>query len=295
MWRALKKRKLTINMRVATLIAAGHDAQAQQDWSDFLISVGENSFGPEGAKFVVPEDMLHKSNDPRDLVHDVFGDIKNDPACRTPEHLQKRAILTSKNTDVDGINHICIEGWPGNVFTSLSSDQTVEIDEASLYPTEFLNSLRPQGMPSHCVQLKKGMPFILLRNLNAAQGLANGTRLSCTSFPGSGRVIQARVLTGPKAGNEVLIPRIKLIPSTKELPFNFSRLQFPIRPCFAMSINKDQGQTLERVGIFLPTPVFSHGQFYVALSRSGQRSGISIMLPEGNTTANVVWKDVLGD
>ena len=36
-----------------------------------------------------------------------------------------------------------------------------------------------------------------------------------------------------------------------------------------MTIHKAQGQTLERVGVFLPSPCFSHGQLYVAASRVG--------------------------
>ena len=34
-----------------------------------------------------------------------------------------------------------------------------------------------------------------------------------------------------------------------------------------MTINKALGQTLDRVGIYLPQPVFGHGQLYVARSR----------------------------
>ena len=42
-----------------------------------------------------------------------------------------------------------------------------------------------------------------------------------------------------------------------------------MRIAFAMTINKVQGQTLERVGIYLPEPCFTHGQLYVAASRVG--------------------------
>jgi len=48
------------------------------------------------------------------------------------------------------------------------------------------------------------------------------------------------------------------------LPFKFQRRQFPISLCFAMTINKSQGQTLSRVGLYLPQPV-SHMDNYMLL------------------------------
>jgi len=75
-----------------------------------------------------------------------------------------------------------------------------------------------------------------------------------------------------------------------------------------MSFNKSQGQTLKKVGCYLPAPVFSHGQLYVALSRATQRSDVKVIvdrtdtqgafaeqrdLPAGVHTQNVVWQEVL--
>ena len=84
---------------------------------------------------------------------------------------------------------------------------------------------------------------------------------------------------GQHAGKRVFLPRIPLCPSDDEMfPFQFKRKQFPIRLSFAMTVNKAQGQTIPNVGVYLPEPVFSHGQLYVALSRATARSNIKILV-----------------
>ena len=81
------------------------------------------------------------------------------------------------------------------------------------------------------------------------------------------RVVQAKIIGGLYRDNIVRIPRIALQPKDGELPFEWRRHQFPVRVCFAMTINKSQGQTLERAGIYLAEDLFAHGQLYVAASR----------------------------
>jgi uncharacterized membrane protein len=61
-----------------------------------------------------------------------------------------------------------------------------------------------------------------------------------------------------------------------------------------MTINKSQGQSFETIGLDLRTPVFSHGQFYVAVSQVKSANGLSILLPDGATqTWNIVYPEVL--
>jgi ATP-dependent DNA helicase PIF1 len=77
-----------------------------------------------------------------------------------------------------------------------------------------------------------------------------------------------------------------------------------------MTVNKAQGQTIPTVGVYLPEPVFSHGQLYVALSRATARSNIKILavpaaekdMSKGKGkkkptkdifTKNIVYKEVL--
>ena len=61
-----------------------------------------------------------------------------------------------------------------------------------------------------------------------------------------------------------------------------------------MTINKSQGQSFETVGVDLRTPVFTHGQFYVAASRVTSKAGLCILLPPDTTkTSNVVYPEIL--
>ncbi|KAK2415846.1 hypothetical protein QL285_038294 [Trifolium repens] len=136
---------------------------------------------------------------------------------------------------------------------------------------------------------------MLLRNLDVSSGLCNGTRLAVTYL--GVNVVGAQIVTGSNIGDIVYIPRMKLLPSDANVSISFQRLQFPLCVCFAMSINKSQGQTLGEVGLYLPRPVFTHGQLYVAVSRVKTRSGLKILITDDNekaknSTVNVVYPEV---
>ena len=103
-------------------------------------------------------------------------------------------------------------------------------------------------------------------------------------------LIDATILTGPYEGEAVLIPRIPMIPT--DLLFQFKRLQFPIRLAFATTINKAQGQSLEKCGIDLNTDCFTNVQLYVASLRVGKPDNLFIRTDNG-TAKTVVYSQVL--
>ena len=169
-----------------------------------------------------------------------------------------------------------------------------------MYPLEFLNSITPSGMPQHKLKLKPGCIVMLLRNLSLQNGLCNGTRLRVHSIREN--VIDCEIITGVATGNRVLIPRVSLSPSDTNLPFQLKRVQFPLRLSYAMTINKSQGQTFEKVGMYLRRPCFSHGQLYVAFSRARALQHVKVKvypsLLQGYQrilcfTKNVVFRQIL--
>ncbi|XP_026459463.1 ATP-dependent DNA helicase PIF7-like [Papaver somniferum] len=183
------------------------------------------------------------------------------------ERFTERVILSAPNEDVHKINAAAMNALDGDMYTYLAADKLNADDAGNTQRlnSEFLQNLNPPGMPRFKLEIKVGCPIMVLRNLAPSEGLCNGTRLLVTRC--GQHVIEAKILTGDKAGEIVFIPRINFKPTATEMNINLTRHQFPICPAYAMTINKSQGQSVKYVGIDLRTPVFSHGQLYVALSR----------------------------
>jgi ATP-dependent DNA helicase PIF1 len=75
-------------------------------------------------------------------------------------------------------------------------------------------------------------------------------------------LIEAEILTGSASGQIVYIPRIPMIKN--EYAFKFKRVQFPINFCFAMSIDKAQGQIMKITGIDISSSCYTHGHFILS-------------------------------
>ena len=164
------------------------------------------------------------------------------------DYITSRAILSTWNDCVDMINMKMIGRFHKKEMAYHSFDCAVD-DPHNYYPEEFLNTLTPNGLPPHVLKLKIGCSVILLRNIEAANGLCNGTRLIIWGF--QKMTIDAEIMLGQHVGKWVFLPRIPLCPSDDEMfPFQFKRKQFPIRLSFAMTINKSQGQTIPNVEVY---------------------------------------------
>ena len=133
---------------------------------------------------------------------------------------------------------------------------------------------------------------MLLRNIRLDEGQCIGTCLIVKNLQPN--FIVGKFKVGQHKGKEAHIPRMTL-ETNKGLGFTMERHQFPVKPAFAITIHKSQGQTFQFIGIDLTTDVFSHGQLYVAFSRVKRKNSIKVIFNpiKAPWTRNIVLKQIL--
>ncbi len=109
---------------------------------------------------------------------------------------------------------------------------------------EFLNSIEGTSLPpAHELMLKNGFIVILLGNIRIGDGHVNGSR--CIVEGMTDRVLFLRSVAPSNYGSRLAVLRINCVASEEHAPVpGFRRCQFPVRVCFAMTINKSQEQSV---------------------------------------------------
>ncbi|CAN1320509.1 hypothetical protein LINPERPRIM_LOCUS31725, partial [Linum perenne] len=171
------------------------------------------------------------------------------------------------------------------VYLSLDTLTTTGCNREELdlqYPTEFLNGLSFSGMIEHELRFKPYVTVVILWNLNPSAVLCNGTSILLTHF--ANNVVRGLIIGGTFEGTVVVIPHCQYLLGLR----------------YEIPINKSQDQTLEQVLLYLPNPIFSHGQLYVVISRVCSTDGIHVVIKndetlETNITRNIVYDEIFED
>jgi ATP-dependent DNA helicase PIF1 len=169
-----------------------------------------------------------------------------------------------------------------------------------------------RGNAPHVLKFAEGDVAFHMRTLDKRKCLTSNTRVQILDV--KRRFIRVQTMTDRPTTH--LIPRIIFsFAMTQRNPFVINRLQFPLRLAYAMTFNKSQGQTLEKVLIdgtaqHLPgrgsiNGAFMHGHCNVALSRVRNRESLAILVDETNLvtdpttgkkaarTTNIVCRKIL--
>lgn len=171
-----------------------------------------------------------------------------------------------------------------------SSTTTRTYEAYYTYPPEYrvtvndAHAFDKSGIASHLLTLAVGCPVIMMRNVIIWQGFANGTQAVVESLDGNSVTIKTR------NGKTYVAHRITFPIIVNNMIVH--RHQFPLCVGFASTISKSQGRTCDHLVIDLTTPVFTHGQLYVALTRCRSPSDIHV-ISESRDVTNVVFQEII--
>jgi ATP-dependent DNA helicase PIF1 len=146
-----------------------------------------------------------------------------------------------------------------------------EYQKASKYDIENeTNRLIRDAPAESLLELKIGAPVMCTMNIDLENGICNGSQ---------GKVIEFR--NTPELG-KLPVVRFNNGKTIEMKPYCWQSCenptlgvkQIPLRLCWAMSIHKSQGSSMDMVAMDLGGEIFEYGQSYVALSRVRTLEGV---------------------
>ncbi|POW03398.1 hypothetical protein PSTT_11101 [Puccinia striiformis] len=177
LWSNVHKFSLTDNLRLAS--PDGTLSTENSQFYKWLLSIGNGTGQREfseathikfGSVVVNPSEQAVSNM----LITSVYPNIHlpsdNTTTEQSIDFFSSRLILAPLNQDVNHVNDVCTQRFPGHTFTSDSIDAMekdidgVEADDA--LSEEVLKTLVVPGLPRSSLKLKNGMPIMLLRNLD---------------------------------------------------------------------------------------------------------------------------------
>ena len=119
------------------------------NFKEWLLNIGEgkrsNSYEEENELIHIPDEIMTKEED---IITEIYGNEIN----VNDKNLNDKIILAPKTNDVININNEILNRMEGDTIEYLSIDTAEDDNEQNLdviLPTEFLNSLTPNGLPLH--------------------------------------------------------------------------------------------------------------------------------------------------
>ncbi|XP_054782459.1 uncharacterized protein LOC129289645 [Prosopis cineraria] len=159
---------------------------------------------------ILSELLIYDYQDPISaIVSSTYPDLIDH--LSNANYFNDMAILAPTMERVNQLNEYMCSIFLGDLVEYLSWDSVCRsfVDKDSfddIYTTEFLNTINSSRLPPDKLVLKVGTPIMLLRNIDQASGLCNGTRLKISMLGKT--VIEAITMSGSHKGQKVLIHRM---------------------------------------------------------------------------------------
>ncbi|XP_058777170.1 uncharacterized protein LOC131651528 [Vicia villosa] len=220
--------KLTKNTRLQQYGINTSPSELEQ-FSNWILKLGDGKLAKADdgyAEIDFPPELLITDFD--DPLQAIFQNTYPNFAVNyhNETFLQSRAILAGTIETVDLIKQYVLEFLLGEQKEYLCLDSVDTLDDEGnksfdVLTPEFLNTLRTYGLPNQKIKLKIGTPIMLLRNIDQAEGLCNGTQLMLTRL--ADHVIEAKIILGKNIGGVVYITRMNINPTQSLCPFKMTR------------------------------------------------------------------------
>jgi hypothetical protein len=263
-----------------------------------FIENDEDSF-----KVGLPNMQYFTSDQPNHAVEWLYPNKKFNPTIAL-----NSVILASTNDAVDNWNETIQNMNPNEGRTYEARDSFDEVDDEAnflknILTDNVLNSYNKNGVPTHFVNFKVDDVCIVLRALPSLD-LATNTRVQVVEL--LKHSVKVKTLNEPKS-RYICIPRITFqFRLQYGESYQLTRVQIPLRLAYAMTFNKSQSQTLDRVLIDCTGEPFAHGHAYVAFSRVRNCKNVRVYVNEdqlhesGNSSGemmpfitNIVYQEVI--
>ena len=229
--------------------------------------------------------------------------------ARVSTELPDDAIyIASSNEEVKNVNTRKIEELPGEAFR-IEARYKIRLRNGKGY-AELGHSelpgdsdIEPVVLPSQydgILTVKKGARVMLTKS-SRRYGYNNGETGKVIHFNGeyftirldSGEMIECPNPRDFYKNSQLNEDRFEMRYDTRKHRLTRGELiqrttQYPVKPAYAFTIHKSQGQTYDKVISDLESHIFAPGQLYVALSRAKSMQGLFL-------TKEIAYSDIISD
>ena len=171
---------------------------------------GQKDLNENGEGIIyIPEDLLIQKRDspllslvhfvyPQNVLNMIGETLFDDGAIICPTTIE---VVEEVNdfilSLIDGEEKMYL-----SLYTPCQCDEDNDI-QSEWFTSEFLNDIKCSRIPTHKIKLKVSVPIMLLRNIDQANGLCNGTRFQVNHL--SKNVIFDTVIVRKNIGEKIFI------------------------------------------------------------------------------------------